>query len=56
MKLRIADDPCCPLEAATQTVLVVGKRGSGKSSTATRFAEQLIKTGVPIAVLDPVDV
>lgn len=45
-----------PLDAATQTLLILGKRGSGKSSTATRFAEQLIKAGVPIAVLDPVDV
>ncbi|HWO88151.1 MAG TPA: hypothetical protein VNL98_03255 [Gemmatimonadales bacterium] len=45
-----------PLETATETVLIVGKRGSGKSSTATRFAEQLIDARVPVAVLDPVDV
>ena len=45
-----------PIDAATQTLLLVGKRGSGKSSTATRFAEQLIDARIPIAVLDPVDV
>lgn len=56
MKLRIASDLSLPLEAATQTLLIVGKRGSGKSSTATRFAEQLIDAGIPVAVLDPVDV
>lgn len=56
MKLRIAEDLTLPIDVATQTLLIVGKRGSGKSSTATRFAEQMIGAGVPIAVLDPVDV
>jgi hypothetical protein len=54
--LRLADGLSLPVEAATETFLVVGKRGSGKSSTATRLAEQLIRSKVPIAVLDPVDV
>lgn len=56
MKLTMADGLKLPIEAATQTLLIFGKRGSGKSSTATRFAEQLVAAGVPIAVLDPVDV
>jgi hypothetical protein len=54
--LRIADGLSLPTEAATETFLIVGKRGSGKSSTATRFAEQFIRSRVPIVVLDPVDV
>src|SRR6266576_3094760 len=54
--LRIADGLSLPVEAATETFLIVGKRGSGKSSTATRLAEQFIRSKVPIAVLDPVDV
>lgn len=56
MSLRLADGLALPADAATQTFLVVGKRGSGKSSTATRLAEQLIRAHVPVAVLDPVDV
>jgi hypothetical protein len=56
MKLKIAEDLSLQLDAATQTLLIFGKRGSGKSSTATRFAEELIAAAVPIAVLDPVDV
>lgn len=56
MKLKIAENLSLPVDAATQTLLIFGKRGSGKSSTATRFAEQLIAAAVPIAVLDPVDV
>jgi hypothetical protein len=55
MKLRLADDLVLPAEAATQTFLVVGKRGSGKSTTCVRLAEQLIKADVPIIALDPVD-
>lgn len=54
--LHIARDLSLPLDAATQTLLILGKRGSGKSSTATRFVEQLIDAHVPVAVLDPVDV
>jgi len=40
----------------TETLLIVGKRGSGKSSTATRLFEQLVRFGHRAAVLDPVDV
>lgn len=54
--LTLASGLLLPVDAATQTFLVVGKRGSGKSSTATRLAEQLIHAHVQIAVLDPVDV
>jgi hypothetical protein len=53
--LRLAADLALPLEAATQTFLVVGKRNSGKSSTAKRLAEQLVRAGVPVVVVDPVD-
>lgn len=56
MTLHLASGLHLPLDAATQTFLIVGKRGSGKSSTGTRLAEQLIRAEVPVAVLDPVDV
>lgn len=56
MRLRLANGLALPLEAATQTLLIVGKRGSGKSTTGTRFVEQLIDARVPVAILDPVDV
>jgi len=54
-RLRLAADLVLPAEAATQTFLVVGKRGSGKSTTCVRLAEQLIKADVPIIAIDPVD-
>lgn len=55
MRLHLAEGLTLPLEAATQTFLVVGKRGSGKSTTCVRLAEQLIKAAVPIVAIDPVD-
>jgi uncharacterized protein len=54
-KLHLAEDLALPVDAATQTFLVVGKRGSGKSTTAARIVEQLLAAKIPVAVLDPVD-
>jgi hypothetical protein len=53
--LKLAKDLSFPLDAVTQTFLVVGKRGSGKSNTAARFVEQLHHAHIPFVVLDPVD-
>lgn len=53
--LRVSKDLALPVNAATQTILIVGKRGSGKSTTAARIVEQLLKAKVPVAILDPVD-
>jgi len=41
-------------EAATQTFGVIGAKGSGKSYTARRLAEQLIRAGAPTVILDPI--
>src|ERR1017187_2368610 len=54
--IRLAENLSLPVDVATQTLLIVGKRGSGKTSTAVRLAEQLHHAGVPFAVVDPVDV
>jgi len=53
--LKIAEGLSLPLDAVTQTFLIVGKRGSGKSNTAARFVEQLYHARLPFVVLDPVD-
>lgn len=53
--LHLAKDLSFPLDAVTQTFLIVGKRGSGKSNTAARFVEQLHRARLPFVVLDPVD-
>lgn len=53
--LKIANDITLPLDAVTQTFLVVGKRGSGKSNTAARLVEQMHAARLPFVVLDPTD-
>lgn len=55
MKLRIAEELSLPVDAVTQTFLVVGKRGSGKTNTCVRLAEQFHHAKLPFVVVDPVD-
>lgn len=55
-RIRLAEDLALPLDAATNTFLLFGKRGSGKTNTAVRFAEQLHHADVPFIAVDPVDV
>lgn len=54
--IHIASTLHLPPDIATTTMLIVGKRGSGKSNTAVRLAEGLARAKIPFAVLDPVDV
>lgn len=54
-KLDITDDIKLPLDLAAQAIVEVGIRGSGKTNTGRRLAEQLVKAGVPICVVDPTD-
>jgi hypothetical protein len=53
--LTLAKDLKLPIDAVTQTFLIVGKRGSGKSNTAARLVEQFHAARLPFVVLDPVD-
>lgn len=51
--IPLADDFILPLDAATATFGILGKKGRGKTHTAAVLAEGLIKSGVPTTVLDP---
>jgi uncharacterized protein len=52
--LKLAAKLQLPNDAVTQTFLILGKRGSGKTNTAVVLAEEMIKLA-PIVVLDPID-
>ena len=39
-ELRIADDLALPIDAVTETFLIFGKRGSGKTSTSVVLTEE----------------
>jgi len=54
--LRIADNLSVPVDAVTQTIADVGMRGTGKTSTGVVFAEELIRAGQQVVVMDPVGV
>lgn len=56
MSISIAPGLDLPVEAATETFAILGKRGSGKTSTAVVLVEQLVNAGQPVVVLDPVGV
>jgi len=53
--LHIAEGLNLPIDLATQTILIVGKRGSGKSTTCVRLAEQFFKAKIPFVSIDPTD-
>jgi hypothetical protein len=56
LKLRLSPDVTLPTDAVTQTFAVLGKRGSGKTNTASVLAEQLIEAGLPVVYVDPIGV
>lgn len=45
-----------PSDAVTQTFAVIGKRGSGKTNTASVLFEQFVKAGLPAVYVDPIGV
>lgn len=53
-RLRIGRGLTFPVDAVTQTFVIFGKRGSGKSNTAVVMAEEMHAIGAPFVVLDPV--
>jgi hypothetical protein len=50
---QIADDLSLPIDAVTETFLIFGKRGSGKTTTSVVLTEEMISAGLPVCVLDP---
>lgn len=55
-KLRISEDLALPLDAVTQAIGFLGRRGSGKTYAATKLAELMLSAHAQIVVLDPVGV
>ena len=45
-----------PLEAITETIAVLGIRGSGKTNTCVVLTEELLDAGQQVVVIDPTDV
>jgi DNA helicase HerA-like ATPase len=45
-----------PPEAITETFVILGKRGSGKTTTARVLAEELLHINLPVVIVDPTGV
>lgn len=54
--LHISDDLSLPLEAVTNTHLILARRRVGKSYTAAVMAEEMVKAGLPWVAHDPTGV
>lgn len=54
MTLAISDKISLPVEAVTQTIACIGRKGAGKTYLATMLAEQMLAIHAQIVVLDPV--
>lgn len=54
--LTLAPGLNLPLEAVTETFAILGKRGSGKTTTARVLTEELLDVGLPVVVMDPTGV
>lgn len=51
--LQIAQDFTLPLETVTQTFAILAKRGAGKTYTSSVMAEEMLKAGLPVVIIDP---
>ena len=51
--LRIARDLELPIDAVTQAMAILARKGAGKTYTAKKLVEEVIRAGVPVVVLDP---
>lgn len=51
--LRIAEDFSLPIDAAVGRFVLLGKSGAGKTNGDTVIAEELIRAGIPVFILDP---
>lgn len=54
--LKLANNLSIPADAVTRTFAILGIRGSGKTNTAVVMAEEMLKSGQQVIIIDPVDV
>ncbi|TAM90615.1 DUF853 family protein [bacterium] len=55
-KLKIAEGFALPQEVVTETIGVLARKGSGKTYFVSVLAEEMIKAGLPVVLVDPVGV
>lgn len=53
-ELKISKEISLPINAVTQTMAMIGRKGAGKTYLASMIAEQMLDTGSQVIVVDPV--
>lgn len=51
--LRIARDLVLPIDAVTQAIAILARKGAGKTYTASVLVEEVVRAKLPVVVLDP---
>lgn len=54
MKLKISKEISLPIDAITQTMAAIGRKGSGKTYLSQMIAEQMLDAEAQVVVIDPV--
>ena len=54
-KLKVAAELSLPLDAVTQTMAAIARKGAGKTYLASMIAEQMLDARAQVIVVDPVD-
>jgi hypothetical protein len=54
--LWLGEEMYFPPDVVTETLLIIAKRGSGKTHTASVLVEEMVAAGLPVCVLDPIGV
>lgn len=54
--INLAPGLSVPLEMVTEVLSILGRRGSGKTHTASVLAEEMLAHGVQVVIIDPLDV
>jgi uncharacterized protein len=52
--LKVSDSLTLPIDAVTQVLATIGRRGAGKTYLATMIAEQMLDAGAQVIILDPI--
>lgn len=55
-QLGISDTLKLPLDTVVETLVILARRGRGKTNTAVVMAEELIRLGQPVLIVDPLGV
>lgn len=55
-EFEVSPDLVLPIDVVTETIAVLGRRGSGKTHTGSKIVEGVLDLGQQVVIVDPLDV